>query len=149
MDADIGDFLLDRRTQGASAKTLLWYKDALAKFRDYCAVIGAHRTSDVSARVLRSYLAFLSDRGHNEGGISNLYRAVRAFLRWSEREFELPALTAALQRVPNPSSSTEPLDPIPLDHVTAMVAQCTPRTFTGERDKALLLTLLDTGIRHQ
>lgn len=28
-----------------------------------------------------------------------------------------------------------------------MIAQCTPRTFTGERDKALLYTLLDTGIR--
>lgn len=149
MDADIADFLLDRRVQGKAAKTLRWYHDALQKFRVHCASIGIYRTAEVNPRALRSYLSHLQEAGHNDGGISNLYRAVRAFLRWCDEEFSTSNLSAAIRKVHGPTPSTEPLDPIPLEHVSAMVAQCTPRTFTGERDKALLLMLLDTGIRQQ
>lgn len=149
MDADIADFLLDRRVQGKAAKTLRWYHDALQKFRGYCASIGLYRTTEVNARALRSYLSHLQEAGHNAGGISNLYRAVRAYLRWCDEEFSTTNLSAATRKVHGPTPSNEPLDPIPLEHVSAMIAQCTPRTFTGERDKALLLMLLDTGIRHQ
>lgn len=149
MDADIGDFLLDRRVNGVSPKTLRWYQGALAKFKDYCVPLGVYRLSDITPRVLRFYLAYLEEAGHNPGGISNLYRALRAFLRWSAEEFEQPALATAIKKVAGPTPSIEPLEPISLQDVSAMIAQCTPRTFTGERDKAILLVLLDTGIRHQ
>lgn len=149
MDSDIRDFLLDRRVNGAATKTLRWHDGALDKFATYAASIGVYRLSDITPRVLRSYLASLEESGHNAGGISNLYRSLRAFLRWAADEFEQPALAAAIKKVSGPMPSTEPLEPIPLDHVSAMIAQCTPRTFTGERDKAILLVLLDTGIRHQ
>lgn len=147
--ADIADFMLDRRVRRVTDKTLRWHEGALPKFNEYCASIGVHRLSDINARVLRAYLVNLAERGHNDGGISNLYRSVRAFLHWAEEEFEMPSLGRALKKVPCPNPSTEPLEPIPLAHVSAMVAQCIPRTFTGERDRAILLMLLDTGIRHQ
>lgn len=149
MESDISDFMLDRRVKGVSAKTLLWYKDALAKFRLYCVSIAVHRTSEINARALRLYLAHLKESGHNDGGISNLYRAVRAYLRWCADEYSLPSLTDALRKVPGPALSQDPLDPISLDHASAMIAQCTPRTFVGERDRAILFVLLDTGIRHE
>lgn len=149
MEADIADFLLDRRVKGVSAKTLSWYKDALTKFRQYCAGITIYRTADISARALRLYLVYLTDAGHNDGGVSNLYRATRAYLRWCADEYSITSLLDALKRVPGPTPSAEPLDPISLDHASAMIAQCTPRTYTGERDKALLYVLLDTGVRHQ
>lgn len=149
MGADIDDFLLERRTRHVSDKTLRWHEGALPKFRTYCESVGIYRLSDINARALRAYLIDLEERGHNTGGVSNLYRSVRTFLRWASDEFDMPHLAVALKKVPGPTPSTEPLDPIPLEHVSAMVAQCTPRTFTGERDRALLLMLLDTGIRHQ
>jgi integrase/recombinase XerD len=148
METDIADFMLDRRVKRISAKTAKWYIDALKKFRLYCASVGIYRTSDINARALRLYLAHLEETGHNPGGISNLYRAVRAYLRWCVEEYGISSLADALRKVSSPPVSTEPLEPIALDHVAAMLAQCTPRTYTGERDKALLYVLLDTGIRH-
>lgn len=149
METDIQDFMLDRRVKQASAKTMLWYKDALRKFREFCVGNGIQRTADINARALRLYLAHLEDAGHNPGGISNLYRAVRAYLKWCAEEYSLSPLTEALRKAPGPTPSSEPLDPVPLENVSAMIAQCTPRTFTGERDKALLYMLLDTGVRHE
>lgn len=147
METDIQDFLLDRRVKHLAPKTLAWYKDCAGRFQKFCATNGIYRTSDINARALRLYLAHLEEAGHNPGGISNLYRPVRTYLKWCSDEFGLPQLRDALRKVPPPKVSDDPLEPIALDSVSVMIAQCTPRTFTGERDKALLYMLLDTGIR--
>lgn len=147
--ADIGDFLLDREVQHVSPRTLEWHRRALDKFHSYCNAAGINITRDVDAHLLRSYLKHLGQQGHNAGGISNLYRSAKAFLRWCADEYSLNELHNALGRVKSPTVSDEPLDPISLQDFRSMLAQCTPRTFTGERDRAILLMLLDTGIRHQ
>jgi len=41
----------------------------------------------------------------------------------------------------------EPLEPVSLDTVALMLKHCKANTFTGDRDKAILLFLLDTGVR--
>ena len=43
----------------------------------------------------------------------------------------------------------EPLDPIDLKDISSMITTCQKGTFTGARDKAILLVLLDTGARAQ
>lgn len=149
MLADIGDFILDREAQRVSTRTIQWHRGALAKFESYCAANGIAQTARVDARTLRHYLKSLEAAGHNAGGISNLYRSVRAFLHWYANEVDLYELHATLRKIRPPTVPDEPLEPLPLDHFRALVAQCEPRTFTGERDRAILYVLLDTGIRHQ
>jgi hypothetical protein len=40
------------------------------------------------------------------------------------------------------------LEPVSLDHVRAMLDTCERRTVIGDRDRALLMFLLDSGVRH-
>lgn len=148
-DDEITDFLLDRRTRQFSPKTLSWYAASLEKLRDFCLANGLTHVSDLAPRNLRLFLAHLEDVGHNVGGISNIYRAVRVWLRWYAKEHNLPSLLETLEKVPAPSLSAEPLDPIPLAHVKKMLAACSRASFPGLRDYCLILVLLDTGIRHQ
>lgn len=149
LGSDMRDFLLDRRVKGVAPKTLALYESALGNFQTYLTESAVARTVDITARVLRHYLVWLEEAGHNTGGVSHIYRQVRAYLRWCADEYNLPQIADAIRKVPGPTPSTDPLDPIPLEHFSMMLAQCTPHTYTGDRDKALLLVLLDTGIRHQ
>ncbi|HVP22157.1 MAG TPA: site-specific integrase [Anaerolineaceae bacterium] len=41
----------------------------------------------------------------------------------------------------------EPLEPVELDQVQAMIDKCEKGTFNGDRDRAILMALLDTGAR--
>ena len=52
-----------------------------------------------------------------------------------------------IRKVKAPKVPTEPIDPVPLEVVSEMVKVCERGTFTGERDAAILLCLLDTGTR--
>lgn len=46
-----------------------------------------------------------------------------------------------------PKVPVEPLEPVSFDTVSKMVKVCPRNTFTGDRDAAILLCLLDTGAR--
>lgn len=147
-DGQITDFLLDRRTRNASPKTLSTYDASLSKFRDFCADNSTFHVGAVSARILRLFLAHL-EANHNPGGVSVIYRPVRTFLRWATLEYDAGHLVEALAKVPGPTPSLEPLDPIALFDAKKMLSACDRTTFTGARDYAMILFLLDTGVRHQ
>ena len=50
-------------------------------------------------------------------------------------------------KVRAPKVSTDPLEPVSFENVASMVKTYEKGTFTGDRDAALLLCLLDTGAR--
>jgi site-specific recombinase XerD len=52
-------------------------------------------------------------------------------------------------KVKPPKVAEEPLDPISLEDVAALINTCKHGEFTGERDRAIFLFLLDTGARAQ
>jgi site-specific recombinase XerD len=93
---------------------------------------------------LRRYLLSLSSR--NPGGVHAAYRAMRAFFRWYEDEVEIQNWRNPIAKVKAPRVNVESLDPVSLDDVRAMLIQC-PRSLCGDRDRAILLCLLDTGCR--
>ena len=76
-----------------------------------------------------------------------MYRALRALLLWWESEWEPNGWKNPLRKVRPPRVPIEPLDPVPTDHVKAMIRTCRRRAFFGDRDRAVLLCLLDTGCR--
>ena len=86
--------------------------------------------------------------GHNEGGRHACYRAIKTFLYWWEDEVELEGWTNPIRKVKAPKLINKPIEPVPLADVRAMVDTC-DRSFTGIRDKSILLSLLDTGARAQ
>lgn len=46
-----------------------------------------------------------------------------------------------------PKVPQNPLEPVSLDHLKAMLAACPRRTLLGERDRAIMMFLLDSGCR--
>ena len=145
----IQEFLLEREARGLSRRTVEWYGEQLAHLEAYCVRMEGVKSQSQDAQDLTPTLlrGLLVDFGatHNPGGVHGLYRAVRAFLNWYTYEYDLPK--NPIDKVHPPRVPEQPLEPVNLDHLRAMLATCGRRTFYGERDRALLLFLLDSGLR--
>jgi site-specific recombinase XerD len=143
---DITGFLIDRQARGLTEGTVAYYADELRRWQSYVEDRGVHHVQDVTPALLRECLLDLGSR-RNPGGVYASYRPIRTFLRWYGREYEPQAWSNPIRKVQAPRVPQRPLDPVPLSDVKAMLATCERRTFTGDRDRAILLALLDTGCR--
>jgi len=66
---------------------------------------------------------------------------------WYEDEVEPKGWSNPIRNVKAPKVPLEPLEPVSFDTITQMVKACPHNIFTGDRDTAILLCLLDTGAR--
>jgi integrase/recombinase XerD len=140
-------FLLDRKAQNLTEKTLDFYRLNLQKFINWLDTQAVKTVTELTPELLREFFIAMRERGHNAGGVHSLYRTVRVFLRWYAMEFEPIEWRDPLRKVKPPKVDIEPLEPVSLETVRAMLETCKRGKFTGERDRTILLFLLDTGIR--
>lgn len=80
LDSEIAEFLIDREARNLSAKTLAWYQSGLKIWRSFASDQGILRTEDTTPSHLRRFLLFLTERGHNPGGVVNIFGTVKAFI---------------------------------------------------------------------
>jgi len=139
-------FLVDRAARGLAQGTLEYYRKKLAYLQTYLESRGVCDVQGVTPDLLRRYLVDLSER-LNPGGVHCCFRAMRSFLRWYEAEYEPQGWTNPTRKVHAPRLAQEPLAPLNLADLRAMLTTCARRTWAGDRDRALLLALLDTGAR--
>ncbi len=140
-------FLIDRKAQNMAAGTLYFYRAKLKLFSTYCESQIITHVRQVTPDILRRFLLYLQEQGHNPGGVHGVFRAVRAFLLWWEAETEPEDWKNPIHKVKAPEVPDEPLEPVELETVKALINNCRGNEFTAIRDKALLLFLLDTGAR--
>jgi len=140
-------FLRDRKVQGMAAGTLRFYSQKLKLFLGYCKAHAIEHISQISATFIRQFLIYLEETDHNPGGRHAAFRSLRAFLNWYENEAEQEGWSNPIHKVKAHKVPTEPLDPVPIETVFRIVNICVGGTFTGDRDGAMLLCLLDTGAR--
>jgi integrase/recombinase XerD len=91
--------------------------------------------------------------------VYNIYVSISSFCTWMSREFNLPT---PMQNIPRPRVPEDPpVEPFKREEIEALIKACDfcdeantrfRRKFimqrsTAKRDKAILLTLLDTGLR--
>jgi integrase/recombinase XerD len=90
--------------------------------------------------------------------IHNFYISLSAFFTWVNHEFDLPN---PIKAVPVSKFEQAPIEPFTKAEVEALLKVCelcketdtanrrkfTMRRATGKRDQAIILTLLDTGLR--
>ena len=143
---DVAAFLIDRAARSLSPGTVEYYRNELSYLQAYLEGHGLQRVEELTANHLRQYLVAL---GHhrNPGGVHAAYRAIRAFCRWYQIEYEPQGWTNPMTKVSAPRVVQEPLDPVAISDLSAMLATCERRAFAGDRDRALLLAFLDTGCR--
>jgi len=143
LSRDLRDFLLDVQAANRTPGTVAFYRQKLTPFLDYLREHGITQAQDIAPNHLRAYVAALN-ASHSAGGAHAHWRAVRAFLRFLVREGILDS--NPLDKVRAPKVDVEPLAPVNLEHLQAMLATC-DRSEMGLRDKSILLALLDTGLR--
>lgn len=139
-------FIIDRKIQNLSPGTLGFYRDKLNLFIKYCDIQEIDEITQIDSGVMRGYLAWLVDTGHNPGGQHAAYRTVRALIRWWIAEFEPENWKDPTKKVKAPKLQIVPLEPVPLETVRLLLNTCDNKV-VGLRDRALILFLLDTGVR--
>lgn len=139
-------FITARRAEGLSKSTLEYYREKINIFLVWCEAQAVTQVQDVTADSLRRFILTMGET-HNPGGVHAIYRAVRAFLRFVEAEEAIPGWQSPTRKVKAPKNTTEPIEGVPLEDITAMLNTCNRSEFAGVRDTALMLALLDTGAR--
>lgn len=143
---EIAAFLLDGRSRALTVGTLGFYAEKLEHAARYFAARGIDDPLEISPGAVRDYLVSLS-QSHTSGGVHTYYRSLRAFLNWYEREEEPEDWRNPLSKVAAPRVPEKILEPVANSTVLKMLRTCERGKFHGERDRAILLVLFDTGLR--
>jgi integrase/recombinase XerD len=145
LDFSLEGFLLSREAMRCTPKTLEHYRYTLGSFTEYLADQDIHDVADITPHDIRAYLVGLQHRGLKDTTQHIHARGIRAWLNWLVDEGELdisPMKRVAMhrleKRIPPPFSPRE---------VQTLLAACDQRTVLGARNYAIILTLLDTGLR--
>ena len=142
----VESFLIDRRSQGLSPDTIELYTKKLQYFQKYCERQALTQISQLTADFIRRYLLELSET-HNPGGVHACFRPLRTMLYWIEEEEIMPAnWKNPIRRVKAPKLPTDPIEPIQIEEIHQLLKTC-QSNYSGVRDKAMMLGLLDTGAR--
>ncbi len=139
-------FLLDCRARNLSKGSISFYQKKLKVFLRFCDSRIISEIENISSQFIREYIIWLENKGHNAGGCHAFYRALKAFLKWYERETELDNWKNPINRVRAPKVNLEPLDPVKIEDIKNMLDVC-GNDFYGVRDKLIILVLIDTGAR--
>jgi len=140
-------FMMDRKAQNMATGTIYYYKWRLNEFVRYCETREVKRITQIDPTLLREFILILQDKGHNPGGVHMYYRVIKAFLRWWEFEVEPDNWKNPIRKVKAPKNPVVPLNPVNIEDVKKMIEVCPKNNFFGTRDRAIMLCLLDTGLR--
>jgi len=142
LDLAIQSYLLDCEARRLSGNTLTNYGKPLRALHHFLDVRGVMRPQDITASHLRAFLVELQTR-HNAGGVFWHYRVVKSFLRFLVAEGDIGH--NPLDKVKPPKLPQDLQEPVSLESVAKMLTACVGDL--AERDSAILLTLLDSGLR--
>lgn len=132
-------FLVDRQARRFTDETLRFYRDKLGQFVAYCDD-GAALLTSVTPHIIRQYLLRLQSRDLAAHTVHGAARAIRAFFRFCVAEELLDA--SPMDRVAMPKLDKRILPAFTPAEVRRLVGGG-----TTTRDRALVLFLLDTGVR--
>jgi len=145
LDFALEGFMLSREAMRCTPKTLEHYDYTLGGFTAYLAHQGISDVADITAHHIRAYLGSLQRRDLKDTTQHIHARGIRAWLNWLVAEGELD--TSPMKRVSMPRLEKRIPPPFSPQEVRTLLAACDRRTELGARNYAMILTLLDTGLR--
>lgn len=147
-------FLLNLHAEGYSQSTIDIYKWGLAKFASHF----PENIQEVDKNHLLSAYSSLRTKGLKPASIQNVWISMRSFFNWAEKELSLKRVD---KDIPLPHAPEPIIKPFSENEIKRLLSACnhTKRATslnrknfsmtrpTKLRDKAIILTLLDTGLR--
>jgi integrase/recombinase XerD len=162
----IGGFIQYKAAEGLSPTTLQSYEDHLELWVEH---LGDKPVNWIKTADVQEYLVWLRTdyqprritgdrRALSAKTVRNFYITLSAFFTWASREF---ALANPIKDIPAPKFEEAPVEPFTKEQIEALLKACetcqeaqttdrrkfTMRRATAKRDQAIILTLLDTGLR--
>jgi integrase/recombinase XerD len=153
----IEGFVLSRLADGYSPKTMDGYQRALTRMAGF---LENPDLTDITTEDIRNFLLHLRrETSLQPSSIQVVWRAIRCFYNWSSECF--PLATRPDKAIPMPKAQNKAVSPFTEEETKRLLASCeymriayrngrkpfTMKRPTAIRDKALLLFLLDTGVR--
>jgi len=127
-----------------SPQTTAGYKRKLGQFIRFAYQKGIHYPQDVTASLIIEFMLDLKLRC-NGTTVHNHYRALKRLFNWMIEQGELARHPMA--KMKSPRLPVTVIRPFQIEHIRRMLVLCEDGTFTGIRNKAIILIFLDTGLR--
>ena len=140
----VRSYLLAGRQAGLSDTTLKQYAWHLKRMTNWLLGRDVVRVADVSRDLLREWGAGLRD-AWSPATVRQAVSAARAFFRWCQEEGTIPSDPGRALKVPRVPIRVQRT--ITAGEVGLLLGACDPGTVKGARDVALVLLLVDTGLR--
>jgi len=134
-------FLEHCEARGLRAKSITFYAERLRLFTSRVCV----PLEQVDAFSIRRYLLQRQREANSTHTVHADYRALRAFFSWCAREELLPR--DPMEKVQPPKTDVVCKPPLTEEQIRALLDACRGTDWLRLRDYALVLTLLDTGLR--
>jgi integrase/recombinase XerC/integrase/recombinase XerD len=146
LDKLIIHFAQTNKAEGRSNKTISWYSEMLEDFNRFLKYKN-HKgiLSDLVIQTVRQFVIFEQERGLSPYTVQGKVRALKAFSSWLLREGYTNDNLLGSYKLPRvPVKLIEPLTNTEIDQ---LVKYQNPLNAIGCRNIAILIILLDTGIR--
>ena len=137
-----------RRTleaENKSPRTVEAYTDAVRFLALYCE---AHGKPLLARQLRREHIQdFIADQlaRWKPATAHNRYRSLHAFFKWAVAEGDLQA--SPMDGMKPPNLPEQPVGVIRAEQLVRLLKTCEGRDFTSRRDTAIILLLVDTGMR--
>jgi integrase/recombinase XerC len=135
-------FLRCLRAEGIRPMTTKRYDLSIRQFQTFAQQMGFPR--EVTAEHVAHFLAWRQEE-HAANTARNDYMTLRRYFRWLVEEGEIR--DNPMTRLKPPPTQERIPKPYTLEEIKAMLRACQGKDAQSVRDKAILLTLLDTGLR--
>jgi site-specific recombinase XerD len=143
----IAEFIYDCKIRNLRPGTIKFYSNKLTKFSAFCNKSQCKYVEEINSILLRHFFNYLDVNGHNSGGKHAYYRAIKALINWWEREENPESFKNPLNKIKAPKVPIRQIEGIKKNDFEKMISVCDQSSIFGVRDRAILFTLLDTGLR--
>lgn len=130
-------FLLDCQSRRLTRSTLSFYRNRLGTFIAWCTAHQIDNLTEIDTHTIKRFLIDYQE-GYSDSYQHGLARAIKAWLRYCVRD----ELLTTAPKVVMPKLEKRILKALTQDEVRKILAAA-----KSARDKAIVLTLLDTGVR--
>jgi len=146
LDKLILHYAQSNKAEGKSPRTVAWYSEMLNDFIKFLKSKGCTGVlSGFDIEMVRDFVVHEQERGLSPYTVQGKVRALKAFCSWLFREAYVTDNLLANFKLPRvPQNLIEPLTSAEIDQ---LVKCQNPLTAFGCRDIAILIVMLDTGVR--
>lgn len=152
-------FLFDKEAAGASSNTIATYTYDLKRFTRFCATLDITEIQDITTDTIRRFLYHLrTETTLSPKTIKNNWVVLSSLWTWAADELHIPHV---VRKTTCPAAPPPDITPLTTDEIKLLLkasqharAYHTQRRYPAERarptslrDQAIILILLDTGIR--